>query len=232
MVGVTKTGLAAFGALVADPTRAEILATLMDGRAHTGSELARHVGVAASTASEHLSRLLDARMVAVQPQGRHRYWRLAGPEVAELLEALGACTPVNLPAGPRAPAMLAYARTCYDHLAGQVAVGLYDRLLAAGHLATCDDHHLTVTTSGFELLAAIGADVEAITGSRRPKARACLDWTERRHHLAGTAGKVLLDALLANGWARRSRRSRSIGITESGRSALAAHFGLDQGRAG
>jgi DNA-binding MarR family transcriptional regulator len=206
-----------------------MLVALMDGRAHTGSELARHVGVAASTASEHLSKLLDASLVAVQPQGRHRYWRLAGPEVAELLETLGANAPAKLLAGPRAPAILAYARTCYDHLAGQLAVELYDRLLATRHLA-CDDHHLTITRSGFELLATIGADVEAITRSRRPKARPCLDWTQRRHHLAGAAGKVLLDALLANGWARRGRRPRSIEITESGRSALASHFGLDPGR--
>jgi DNA-binding transcriptional ArsR family regulator len=223
---MVTTGLAAFGALIADPTRAEILMALMDGRAHTGAELARHAGVAASTASEHLSKLLDAKMVAVEPQGRHRYWRMASPEMAELLETLGASTPASLPAGPRAPASLAYARTCYDHLAGALAVEIYERLLIGGRLA-CDDHHVTITAAGFELFAAIGADVNAIIGSRRPRARPCLDWTQRRHHLAGAAGKALLDALLVNNWARRGQRHRSIQITESGRSAITTHFELD-----
>ena len=183
-------------------------------------------GVAASTASEHLSKLLDANMVAVEPQGRHRYWRLAGPEVAELLEALGASTVTSPPAGPNAPASLVHARTCYDHHAGELAVAIYDRLLTTGHL-TDNDGHLSVTPGGMEFLASIGVDTNAISGSRRPKARSCLDWTQRRHHLAGAAGRALLDALFANRWIRRGNRPRSIRLTPAGRRAVAERFQIE-----
>ena len=220
----TSAGIARFGALLADESRAEILCALMDGRAHTGSELSRHVGISASTTSEHLSKLLDAGTVAVEAQGRHRYWRLADPGVAELLEAIGASA--THPADPRAPADLAYARTCYDHLAGRLAVTIYDRLLADDHLEDVDGQ-LRVTESGYDLLATIGADVGRIRTASRARARPCLDWTQRRHHLAGAAGKALLDALLANGWIKRGNRPRTIRITESGRARLAEAFGLD-----
>ena len=216
--------IAALGALIADDTRAEILTALMDGRAHTGSELARHVGVAASTTSEHLSKLLDAGMVTVEPQGRHRYWRLASPEIAELLETLGA-SPGAAPDGPRAPAELAHARTCYDHLAGELAVAIFDALVGEGHLVEEDDR-LVITTSGLVFFGAIGVDTEAIVTAKRPKARPCLDWTQRRHHLAGASGKAMLDAFLANGWVRRGPRPRSIRVTRIGREAIAAQFAL------
>ncbi len=212
-----------FGALLADPTRAEVLCALMDGRAHTGSELARHVGVAPSTMSEHLSKLLDASVVVVEPQGRHRYFSLANPEVAQLLEMLGANT--TDVAVRRAPAELAYARTCYDHLAGELAVAIYDRLLAEGHLIESDEH-LTVSPSGFELFQDVGVDVDAIRNAQRSRARSCLDWTERRHHLAGAAGTELLSLFLLRKWLRPGRRPRSIQISEAGRHELAQHFGL------
>ncbi len=220
----TSSGLARIGALLADDTRAEILCALMDGRAHTGSELARHIGVAPSTVSEHLSKLLDGEIVAVEAQGRHRYWRLANPGVAELLETLGA-TATN-PGDPKAPAHLAHARTCYDHLAGELAVAIYDRLVDAGHLIL-DDGHLTIDPSGFELLASVGVDVDAIKATSRVRARPCLDWTQRRHHLAGAAGKEVLTALVNNGWVTPDRRPRSIRITEAGRTAIVDGFGLE-----
>ena len=199
---------------------------LMDGRAHTGGELARFVGVSPSTVSEHLSKLLDAAMVTVEAQGRHRYYRLAGPEVAELLEAPGATTtPVIAPVRP-VPAMLSYARTCYDHLAGEVAVRIYDRLLANGHLSN-DDNHLRLTGTGIELLAVIGVDIDSVTSGKRPQARSCLDWTERRHHLAGASGAGLLSALVTNSWAAHGAEPRAIRVTATGRAALSEHFGLD-----
>ncbi len=219
----TSAEIARFASLLADETRAEILCALMDGRAHTGSELARHIGVAPSTASEHLSKLLDADIVAVEAQGRYRYWRLADPRFARLLEALGAAA--TRPGGPRAPSELTHARTCYDHLAGQLAVAIYEQLRADGHLAD-DNGDLHISPSGLSLLSAIGADTAAIESARRPKARPCLDWTQRRHHLAGAAGKELLAALTGNGWIRPGRRPRSVQITELGRTEIVNVFGL------
>lgn len=222
-ISTTSAGLARFGALIADETRSEILCALMDGRAHTGSELARHIGVTASTISEHLSKLLDADIVAVEPQGRHRYWRLADPSTAELLETLGAHA--TSPTDPRAPADLAHARTCYDHLAGELAVAIYKQLLISKHLSD-DEGELVINASGFDLLAAVGADTEAIKMAKRPKARPCLDWTQRRHHLAGAAGKELLGAFSRNDWVKRGNRPRSIRITEIGRTSITDAFGL------
>lgn len=219
----TSAGIARFGALLADESRAEILCALMDGRAHTGSELARHIGVAASTISEHLSKLLDADIVAVEAQGRHRYWRLADPGVAELLETLGAT--VTMPADPKAPADLAHIRTCYDHLAGELAVAIYQQLLTDNHLSD-DNGCLTINPTGFKLLATVGANVDAINATKRPKARPCLDWTQRRHHLAGAAGKELLTAFTNNGWIRPGNRPRSIRITEVGRRTITHALGL------
>jgi DNA-binding transcriptional ArsR family regulator len=217
---VTAETLARVGALLADPSRAAILLALMDGRAHTGSELARHVGIAQSTASEHLSKLLDGRMVAVEAQGRHRYFRLADPSVAGLLETLG-MTEVPGPPTPRPPQALAYARTCYDHLAGELAVAIYDGLVAGGHLV--DGEYPALTSSGTSFIAGIGVDLESARSPGRPQARRCLDWTERRHHLAGTAGQALLDALLTNRWVVSGRR-REVRVTDRGRRELAHHF--------
>ncbi len=211
--------------MLADDTRAEILTVLMDGRAHTGSELARHVGVAPSTTSEHLSKLLDAGLVAVEPQGRHRYFRLASRDIAELLETLGASPTLTPAPRPSAPTALAFARTCYDHLAGELAVRIYDHLVAQAHLDEADDR-LALTPSGLRLFDSIGVDTQAIGSSKRPKARRCLDWTERRHHLAGAAGAAFLDALLANRWVTHGPRPRSLLVTNAGIKAMTTSFGL------
>jgi DNA-binding transcriptional ArsR family regulator len=220
-VARVATELVRIGVLLADRTRAEILTALLDGRAHTGSELARHIGVSASTVSEHLAKLLDAGLVRVEAQGRHRYWRLAGSAVAELLETVGAATATVMPPPPRAPHHLAVARTCYDHLAGALAVAVFDRLVTDGHLVHAGSD-LTLTAAGVERLSSLGAHV-AVTS--RPLARPCLDWTERTHHLAGDGGRALLDAFFANGWLRRGHRPRSVELTTPGREAFASHFG-------
>jgi DNA-binding transcriptional ArsR family regulator len=217
--------LVRIGSLIADATRAEILTALMDGRARTGSELARHVGVAPSTASEHLSKLLDASMVTVEAQGRHRYWRLAGPAVATLLEMLGANAAAVGPPAPPAPRGLRVARSCYDHLAGELAVVVFDRLVGDGVLLDVD-HHLTVTPSGIERFATWGVDVAALQQVRsRPLARTCLDWTERRHHLGGSLGRAMFEAFQSNGWVRRGRGPRTVDVTDLGRGALRTAFG-------
>jgi DNA-binding transcriptional ArsR family regulator len=212
------------GSLLADETRASMLEVLMDGRARSVGELARLVGVVPSTASEHLSRLLDAGFVAVEAQGRHRYYRLAGPEKAQLLESLGA---MQVPSTPHreftssAPRDLLYARSCYDHLAGQLGVRIYDFLLDSGHVES-DDDHLALKPSGRAVLADLGVDVDAAVRANRPTARACLDWTERRHHLAGAAGAALFDALLARRWLARGTRPRSVRVTKAGQLGLDA----------
>ncbi len=222
-VTTTSTGIARLGALLADATRAEILCALMDGRAHTGSELARHIGVARSTISEHLSKLLDAEIAVVEAQGRHRYWRLADSGIAELLENLGANA--TTPDDPKAPADLAHVRTCYDHLAGELAVRIYEQLVADAHLSD-EDGQVIITKSGYDLFRSVGADVEAIVTAKRAKARPCLDWTQRRHHLAGAAGKELLKAFMSNNWVRPGNKPRSIRITETGRSGIVKAFKL------
>ena len=221
--------LTEIGAVLADRTRATLLVALMDGRAHTAGELARHAGVAPSTVSGHLGRLLDADFVAQEAQGRHRYFRLAGREVAAMLEALGAAdSPERRSAapGPQAPSDLIYARSCYDHLAGTLAVRLHDRLLADDHLRSDDDGRLVLTVSGEALLAGLGIDTGALRRAARPTARSCLDWTERRHHLAGAAGTALFDASLARRWLVRGARPRSIRVTDAGQRGLHERFGL------
>ena len=194
--------LASIGALIADPTRAEILCVLMDGRAHTGGELARHVGVSASTASEHLSRLLNAALIRVEAQGRHRYFRLADQQTAELLELLGAVSTPLTAKRSRTAERLSNARSCYDHLAGEVATNIYDRLVDNCHL-TPDNGHAALTDTGRVFFGGLGIDVESVVASKRPTVRPCLDWTERRHHLAGALGAALFDTMLANNWIRR-----------------------------
>ncbi len=226
---MARNQIAVVGAMLADNTRAEILTALMDGRAHTGGELARTAGVSASTASEHLSKLLDAEMVAVAAQGRHRYFRLANREIAQMLEALGAAPVAVNTSPPRAPAALLYARTCYDHLAGELAVRIYDQLVAAGHLEEHKDH-LVLTDSGAEHIEALGVDVDAARDTKRPTARSCLDWTERRHHLAGSVASGLLDALIDKKWIARSTTPRAIRVTEAGRVAIFDHFNLGDAR--
>jgi DNA-binding transcriptional ArsR family regulator len=218
--------LAAIGALLSDETRAGVLCALMDGRAHTGGELARHLSVSPSTISEHLSRLRDAEMVAVEAQGRHRYFRLAAPEIATMLETLGAAhQPIT--SRPSRPAVeLSRVRTCYDHLAGEVAIDIYQRLLDVRAIVV-DDERQSLTDLGATRLAGLGIDVDAIRRSKRPTVRPCLDWTQRRHHLAGAVGAALLETMLDQHWLRHGRRPRSIEITAIGRRQLTAHFAIE-----
>jgi DNA-binding transcriptional ArsR family regulator len=220
------TGLAG---LLADSSRSTMLQVLLDQRARTAGELARLAKIAPSTASQHLGRVTDGHLLAVEVQGRHRYYRLADPKVAALLENMMAFAPA--PVAVRAPNVsfdLRFARTCYDHLAGTIATALYDRLQA--------DETLSVTFTGIALspagasrLLPLGIDVEALRTSRRPLARACLDWTERRHHLAGGLGAALLASFLAQNWLTPRNAPRALRLTTTGRWALASHFDIDVG---
>jgi hypothetical protein len=191
-----------------------MLIALMDGRALTATELAGLGGITRQTASSHLARLVDGEVLVVEAQGRHRYFRLAGPHVASMLEALmvfssDAAPPLRT--GPRDPA-LRKARICYDHLAGEMGVRLFDRMQADRWLA--DD--LAVTGRGRDKLAEIGLDLETLRPSNRPLCRACLDWSQRRQHLAGRLGKSILDHMLAQSWARRLPGSRVISFSPEG----------------
>ncbi len=223
IVDTVPSRLTQIGAILADETRSNILTVLMDDRARTGGELARHAGVAPSTASEHLSKLLDAGLVAIEAQGRHRYFRIANSEVAEMLESLGAAVPA-VPIRPNASLALIYARSCYDHLAGELAVQIYDQLLMDRHLERVDGYP-QLTESGSTLLEGLGIDLNTLRAGKRPLVRSCLDWTERRHHLAGAAGAALLQTFLERRWVTRGPQPRSIRLTRKGKTALDEHLG-------
>lgn len=218
--------VAEIAALIGDPTRANILLALMGGRALTATELAAHAGVTPQTASGHLAKLHALRVLALEKQGRHRYYRLASAEIAEVLEALMAVAAHAAPRlrspGPK-DAALRLARTCYDHAAGRLGVALADALAAQGHVVL-EGGAAAVTESGRGFLAGLGIDLGG--SARRPLCRACLDWSERRHHLAGRLGAALLDHALRRGWLRRAADGRALGITPLGRRELPRAFGL------
>ncbi|MEV0148949.1 MULTISPECIES: helix-turn-helix transcriptional regulator [unclassified Nonomuraea] len=214
--------IAPVAALIADPTRAAILTALLGGQALAAGELARMSGVSAATASAHLSRLLEGGLVDVVRQGRHRYYRLAGHEIAEVLEVLarvGGRPPVRSLRQSRQARMLEEARTCYDHLAGRAGVGLLDGLLEAGCLSGGE-----VTPEGERLLGRLGVDVEGARRTRRRFAPDCLDWTERRAHLGGSLGAAITAVLFERGWCARGPVPRAVSVTEAGREGLTALF--------
>jgi DNA-binding transcriptional ArsR family regulator len=214
--------IAAVAALIGDPARTNMLQALMATAALTASELAREAGVTPQTASGHLGKLQAGGLLSVEHQGRHRYYRLAGPDVAAALEALmgiaGRVRPQRTRPGPKDD-VLRTARACYDHLAGGLGVSLYDHFLAGGRLAKRNDE-LVVTESGRRFFCDFGLDMAALENRRRPLCRACLDWSERRAHLAGSLGAALLGAMLARGWCARPKDSRALAFSLDGRVAF------------
>jgi DNA-binding transcriptional ArsR family regulator len=219
--------IAGIAALLGDRARSDILTALMTDQALTATELAAEAGVTKQTASAHLAKLLDARLIAVESQGRHRYFRLADRDVAQLMESLMGVAfragAVRLRSSPREPA-LRKARMCYDHLAGDLGVQLYDALLDSRAIAE-GKNGLAPSTRGRRVFHEFGIDLETISG-RRPLCRACLDWSARRHHLAGALGAALLARFVALGWARIVKGTRVIAFTPSGENALRQRFGL------
>jgi DNA-binding transcriptional ArsR family regulator len=232
-------------ALLADPARCKVLLALDDGRALPASVLADEAGISRSTASSHLGKLTDAGLVTVHAHGRHRYYRLAGPEIGDLLERLSRLAPPrpvrSLREGTRA-ARLRSARTCYDHLAGKLGVAimgsLLDRDLLVGGDGRYDPQRHThdalsspghdvdyeLTAAGRSFLADVGIELPS---SRRPVVRYCIDWTEQRHHLSGALGRGVLDRFVSAGWVKRGPRSRAVTVTDRGRTALDGCFGID-----
>lgn len=223
-------------ALIGDHARAEALTALMGGQALTATELADAACVTKQTMSTHLSKLLDAGLIAVEAQGRHRYFRIANEEVAHLLESLMGVAylsgAVRLRTSPREPA-LRKARVCYDHLAGELGVRIYAGLLRQKALALGADGP-EITRIGQRLFAQIGIDTDALAAQRRTFCRSCLDWSERRHHLAGSLGAALLSRMIELGWAKRDKDSRVVRFTVAGERAVSelagVEFSLDTGR--
>lgn len=216
--------IARIASLVGDPARANMLTALMGGTALTASELALEAGVSLPTASSHLSKLMEGELLTLASQGRHRYYGLAGPQVAGMIEAItgvaAAVGPQRVRPGPRDAAMRV-ARVCYDHLAGEQAVAMLDRLVARQVLLR-DDKEILLGPSAASHFAAIGIDVES--KARRPVCRACLDWSVRRSHLAGTLGAAILDKILLEKWARREKDSRAVIFSPMGKQAFERVF--------
>jgi DNA-binding transcriptional ArsR family regulator len=221
--------LSEIAALIGEPARANMLAALMAGKALTATELAMIAGVSASTASSHLAKLQAGGLLAQEAQGRHRYFRLAGPLVAQALEAIMAVAgeapkPKRLP-GPR-DADMRRARTCYDHIAGELGVKLTDALVARGCIAR-DEKNFVLTPSGQDFFHALGLDLAPLQAERRGMARACLDWSERRPHLAGALGAALARHCLEAGWVAQEKDSRTLSVTRSGRAAFKKYFEVE-----
>lgn len=231
---------AATAALVGEPARAAMLTALMDGRALSATELARAAGVTPQMASGHLARLLEGSVLATVRQGRHHYYRLASTEIGRMLEGImtiaaasdGSRTHArSITTGPSDPA-LRYARTCYDHLAGRVAVAITERMIARGEIELGDDGG-ALTEKGAVRLSGLGVDLEAARGSAarrdggRIYCRPCLDWSERRPHVAGALGTAMCRAWFGAGWIRRVEGSRAVRLTRPGTAALGRAFDLD-----
>jgi DNA-binding transcriptional ArsR family regulator len=212
--------VASMAAAIGEPRRARMLCSLLDHRAKTATELAAIAGISASTASTHLRSLLELKLLSVQSQGRHRYFRLAGPAVAKALESLGVlahdASPLRL---ARTPPRLRFARSCYDHLAGALGVTIHDRFLARRWL-TRDGSDYAITEEGRRELGRVGIDVVAVESARRRVAYGCLDWSERRPHLAGALGAAVLDLLVKRKWVRQEIGGRALSLTTSGQRQL------------
>jgi len=228
---VAAANLVEVAALVGDTARATILAALMGGQALTGSELAYLARVSRPTASEHLLKLAAARLVRVTKQGRYRYYRIASPLVARMLESIIAVAALEVPARyqPRSirDDALRFARTCYDHLAGQVGVAIANALAARGHIVLTEDGG-ELTPAGATFLAEFGADLRS--PGKRIFCRPCLDWSERRYHIAGLVGAAIWRRCLELGWLVRERDSRALRLTAAGKAGLLDTFGVDLSR--
>lgn len=223
---ISANTIAEVAGLIGDIARAGILSALMGGRALTAGELACIAGVTAQTASGHLAKLLEARLVVVEKQGRHRYYRLASAEVADAMQSLmtlAAAAPArHHPIGPR-DAALRLARTCYDHMAGRLAVALADRLAERGLIVFAEGAGL-VTDEGHRFFCDFGLTREEEKGSKRPLCRTCLDWSERRSHIGGRLGARLLEHCLDLGWLARAPQGRALTITRKGEVGFADTF--------
>ncbi len=219
------SSIANVGAAIGHPARATILSMLMDGCAHTATELAGAAGLAPSTTTTHLQMLVESNLINVEPQGRHRYYRLLSTEVAELLEQMMVLASQPLPRPKASSEPIGEARSCYDHLAGRMGVAVFDGMVDRGWIElgkTRED--VDVTCKGHEALAAFDIDVSDLEKKKRRFAFCCVDWTERRHHMGGALGAALLEQFLKRNWLRRQPGSRTLMMTPSGRRLIKQKF--------
>lgn len=216
-------------AAIGEPARARMLYCLVDGQARTSTDLSVVAQVSPSTASVHLSRLVTARLIKLSIRGKHRFYSLAGPEVAGALEALSVLAgSVRDKFVPSESGRLRAARTCYDHIAGRVGVSLHDRFKSLGWLAdsSAANNAYDLTPSGAKAFEALGIDLEATRAQRRRFACACLDWSERRPHNAGALGAALLKVLVKRKWVLQDLDSRALEVTRAGRREILTRFGI------
>jgi DNA-binding transcriptional ArsR family regulator len=221
--------VAAVARLIGNPARATMLDLLLDGRAHSAGELASEARVAPSTASSHLTNLVDGALVTAERVGRHQLYRIADPHVARAMEALAILAPARQGRSLRqatSDSHLRWGRTCYDHLAGQLGVALTDALVVQRILRPREEA-FAITHSGEDRLAALGVDIVSARKRRRGYALVCIDWSERRPHLAGALGAALCDRLLSLGWIRRRPAGRAVIVTDEGRRRLRQDLGVD-----
>lgn len=215
-------------ALIGDPARANILTALMTGKALTATELAGEAGVTLQTASAHLSKLEAAEMIICRKSGRHKYFTLGGDEVGHVLEALmglaAGAGHLRTRTGPK-DAALREARVCYNHLAGEKGIALFQGLLSRGFVTETDDD-VALTPKGTEFLTQCGVDITALKRSKTPLCRPCLDWSARRSHLAGSVGRALLSQMQVLGWAKRVEGTRAVRFTAKGEAAFDQTFGV------
>lgn len=220
--------IAEVAALVGDPARANMLCALLGGRALTATELAFAAGVSPQTTSGHLGKLYAAQLVVLMKQGRHRYYRLAGPQVGRMLESIMTVAmngPPRFQPKSKTDDQMRHARTCYDHIAGVLGVGLAQRLTEREFVVLGDEAG-EVTPSGLEFMAKLGVDLAGAREKRRVFCRPCLDWTERRSHIGGAVGAALARRCFELKWIERMRDSRALTITPAGRRTLMEVFGL------
>ncbi len=220
-----KHAIATLGSLLADPGRSAILMSLLDGRSLSAGELARAATISPQSASAHLAKLSRGGLITVRDEGRCRFYQLRNAKVAYAIEALGAISTVHAPASylrPKVDEQMMLARSCYDHMAGRIAVMLAERLEQKRVLATAGRGDYKVTARGREWLADLGIEVDELRTNRRAFARRCLDWTERRPHLAGAVGSALLSHFLQDGWVARVSQNRVLRVTHKGMAQFAA----------
>lgn len=225
----TDSNVAKVASLMSETSRATILTILLDGRFHSAGELANIVRIKPQTASFHLAKLVNANIISVEKQGRHRYYGIDNQEIAQVMECLLSIAPPTQIKSLKQSLddeALRYARTCYDHLAGNIGVQVTDALLAKGILRQ-EGRDYIVTDAGEKFFADIQIDLDHVKKRRRSFSHRCLDWSERRHHLAGALGNALLEKMLELNWVKRSTETRALYITNEGKKGLKEIFSLD-----
>lgn len=223
--------IAAIASLIGDTTRANMLCALMGGQALTAGELSRQAGVTQQTGSGHLAKMVDAKLLTAVKQGRHRYYRLASPQVAHGIDALMTIAadgpPRHHPTGPKERDMR-IARSCYDHIAGKLGVAMADSMAENGRVIMSDEGAV-VTSDGEDFLRSFGIELQNDSRSKRPLCRTCLDWSERRYHIGGRVGQALMERTLELGWLARKNESRALRVTPAGEQGFREIFCLPTG---